>query len=250
MVIFQPWGAPQSSPQPLCLRSGHRGGGGGEGRRAFSNWFWQLPKPIWEPRAQKHFGVGPSRGLASPAGQHTTTAPHPLAHLQRELKAAWASGGDQSVVSPYRQAGGACSFWNSALDKCPPLSAPPEWKGRASGTGNWVLPGPACLLLLRPLESARPAAALPAPSVGLAPGGLSLQLPQSELGTKAWAALHPSPARPREEDPGQDWSPEDLKLEACPCLESPMGRAAFWSRSNSPTPKSQASPFPILAEMI
>lgn len=68
------------------------------------------------------------------------------------------------------QAGRTCGFWNSGLDKCSLVSTPPEAKGQASGTGNWMLSGPSCLLLLRSLEP------------------VAMQLLQPELCTEAWPA--------------------------------------------------------------
>lgn len=217
-------------------------GGEERGGEGFWNWFWQLLKPI---RAQRHFGVGPSRGLASPGRRaHLDRSPSPCPHAE-EAEGCWALGGDQSAVSP-----------SGRQYRCPLLSAPPEWKGQASGTGNWVLPGPGCLLFFRLLESARPAAALPASSVGLAPGGPSLQLPQSELGTKAWPAHIPTSIT----CPSQSWRTQgrtgalrtcsSLRLAPASSHQLEGQRSSQGAIPQPQTAKVPGIPLPILAEMI
>lgn len=126
-------------------------------------WGWAPPE-AWLPRRTAHLA-----------------APHP--RLQRELKAVWAFSGDPSAVCP-----------SGRRD----LQLLELWFGQSAPFSLHLLDGRAKFLgqetgcFLDPLPPPPQALALPAPSVGLAPGGPSLQLPKPGLGAKAWAAHIPT----------------------------------------------------------
>lgn len=154
---------------------------------------WQLPTPIWEPRAG-----GTAR--CAPPGPRSARSPTPRGGLPRaEVSPGllptshspcrgswWLRTPSVGITEPFLlQVGRTCGFWNSGLDKRSLLFVPHKAKGLAPGTGNWMLSGcplpppqvpgasqPALQLLL-PLQlgSCRPKpGSFPGLSCGLSPG--------------------------------------------------------------------------------
>lgn len=189
LVIFQPWGAPQSSPQPLSPKRGSCVGVG-EGRGGLLELVLAAAAAHLGTQSTEARWGGPLQRPASPRQRaHLDCSPSPCPPAE---EVGGLRGPLVSAVSP-----------SGRQDKCPLLSAIPEWKGQVSGTGNWVLPGPAAfsssgpwsqpglqlLFLLHLLAWLLEAQACSSPSLnwGLRPGQPT--------------SLHPSPAHPRAGEP-------------------------------------------------
>lgn len=115
-----------------------------------------LPTPIWEPKAQKHRGMCPSRTKVHSTSDAQRSdfprcqeiMPHSLAPIPHppHKGSPWNAHlqGDHRTVC---RAGRTCSFWNSDLDKGPFSLCLPEPRARSLGqeTGCFLTSAPSVL---------------------------------------------------------------------------------------------------------